>query len=92
MYQNIGKKIMMLAQIIGWLFLVAGVIVFIASFPDKYDGPEVYGWIALGVGVLSFISSWFLYGFGQLVDDVSVIRNAPKEAPKDTVSDELPEL
>lgn len=90
MYSDVGKKIMMLAKVLGGIFLIAGIITTIvfASF----------GWmfsiviIPLIGGALLYTSSWFLYGFGQLVDDVSVIRNAPKEAPKDTVFDELPEL
>ena len=82
MYNNIGKKIMILSKIIGWLLLAAGVIVcFILLSNDinsGWDRPvrakdNIYGWIALATGIAGFISSWFICGFGQLVDDVHTI-------------------
>lgn len=92
MYSNVGKKIMILAQVLGWIFLIGGIIFGITYLSDHTSSNDVLCVIGFVGGPLLFISSWFLYGFGQLVDDVSIIRNAPKEAPKDTVSDELPEL
>lgn len=90
MYDNVGKKIMTLAKVLGWIFLIAGIITAIVFMS--------FGWkffiviASLIGGVLLYVSSWFLYGFGQLVDDVSAMRYAAKEADRDTVSEELPEL
>lgn len=92
MYSNVGKKIMILAQVLGWVLLGAGIILFLVVLFQGRSGNFLTGGIGLAVGIFGFISSWFLYGFGQLVDDVRTIRNTPKEAQKDTISDELPEL
>lgn len=90
MYSNVGKKIMTLAKVLGWVFLIAGLIITVGFVSEKREFLIVI--IPLISGILLFISSWFLYGFGQLVDDVSAMRYAAKEADRDTVSEELPEL
>lgn len=90
MYSNVGKKIMTLAKVLGWVFLIAGLIITEGFVSEKREFLIVI--IPLISGILLFISSWFLYGFGQLVDDVSAMRYAAKEADRDTVSEELPEL
>lgn len=92
MYKNVGKKIMVLAQVLGWILLIAGIISALISLTDSTSRNDWIGGIGLAGGIFCFISSWFLYGFGQLIDDVRIIRNASKETQKDTVSDELPEL
>lgn len=90
MYDNVGKKIMTLAKVLGWVFLIAGIITAIVFMS--------FGWKFFIVitpligGAILYILTWFLYGFGQLVDDVSAMRYAAKEADRDTVSEELPEL
>ena len=89
MYKNVGKKIMVLAKVFGWLFFFVGII---AGLINLDDGNDLVGYVALAIGVVSLISSWYLYGFGQLVDDVKVIRNASTGAKKQAIPDELPEL
>ena len=90
MYDNVGKKIMTLAKVLGWIFLIAGIITAIVFMS--------FGWKFFIViapligGVLLYVSSWILYGFGQLVDDISAMRYAAKEADRNAVSEELPEL
>lgn len=90
MYDNVGKKIMTLAKVLGWIFLIAGIITAIVFMS--------FGWKFFIVitpligGVLLYVSSWILYGFGKLVDDVSAMRYAAKETNQNTVSEELPEL
>lgn len=90
MYNNVGKKIMVLSQICGWLGLAAGIITWIALLADE----NPLGWIALGGGIVSLLSSWFFYGFGQLVQDMHEAKDAKAapEEPKEVVSDELPDL
>lgn len=75
MYNNIGKKIKVLAMILGWVLVIAGLIVaYLKLVANSYMGDDTLGWIALAVGVLGLISSWPLYAFGQLVDDTNAIR------------------
>lgn len=76
MYDNVGKKIMTLAKVLGWIFLIAGLIITEGFVSEKREFLIVI--IPLISGILLFISSWFLYGFGKLVDDVSAMRNASK--------------
>ncbi len=100
MYNNVGNKIMVLAEFLGWLCFSAGIIAWIALLAS---GNILLGWIMLGSGVVVLISSWFLYGLGQLVHDVHEIKDkglasiaAPVSKPatrqKSDISDELPDL
>lgn len=73
MYKNVGKKIMVLAKIQGWLGLIAGIIVFIVIVVNDSDSLPL-GLIFLIAGILLYISTWALYGFGQLVEDVHEIK------------------
>jgi hypothetical protein len=78
MYNNIGKKIMVLSQIIGWLWFVAGTVVGIILLARA----EQIGLVVLVSGVVALLSSWFLYGFGQLVSDIHEMKgNQPASAP-----------
>lgn len=72
-YDNVGKKIMSLAKILGVIFLLSGIFAFIALL--AYDFIAIAFGSLVG-GVLLFISSWFLYGFGQMVDDINAMRNS----------------
>lgn len=92
MYRNVGKKIMGLAQFLGWVCLIAGVIAGIFFISNSYSRDDYFGYIAFAAGIAMFISSWFLYGFGQLVNDVRAIRNAQKDGQMKNIPDDLPEL
>ena len=75
MYSNIGKKIKVMAMIMGWVLLIAGLILaYLKLIENSYMGDDTLGWIGLVVGVISLISSWPLYAFGQLVEDTNAIR------------------
>lgn len=73
--EQVGKKMMVLAQVLGWINLAAGVIAWIYFLVNEVT---VTAWICLLAGVLSFFFSWVLYGFGQMVDDVRDIYYATK--------------
>ena len=90
MYSDVGKKIMGLAIICGWICLICGALIWIIYLTDYSSYNNTVGWIWLAVGVLTYISSWTVYGFGQLVDDVHAMRN--QTTAPDTLNDELPEL
>lgn len=73
MYENVGKGIMLLAKVIGfilfWGGIVTGVILFFAFI-------EYMPWVGLLVAVSGVISSFFtmpLYGFGQLVENSDIL-------------------
>jgi len=76
MYEDIGRKIQRLAQILGWIMLIGGAIAWISYLADgDYEHRNNWiGWVCLVGGLLSYVSSWFIYGFGQLVDDVNALR------------------
>ena len=42
------------------------------------------------IGYASYVSTWVIYGFGQLIDDVSAIRRNTEKV--DDYDDELPRL
>ena len=54
-------------------------------------------WVTLLSGASYYVVSWFIYGFGQLVDDVHAIREkdstpATPEGPSSDFYNNLPEL
>ena len=77
MFDNIGGKIKTLATVVCFLGIGASIIAAIALWAqnDRYTPT-----IALGFGVLiggslaSWIGSFFTYGFGQLIEDATAIR------------------
>ena len=71
MYDNISKKIMLLAKItfiVGAVFSVILGFGLIIAFPDDGVGAIVGIFVMLLGGFLSWVSSWGLYGFGELID------------------------
>lgn len=75
---NIGKNIKDLAQTCGWICLTAGILVAIALWVEG-EGFGV-GLIALVSGFVAFLGAFPLYGFGQLIDDVTTIRKNSESA------------
>ena len=74
MYNDVGNKSMSLAKILGFIFLFSGIIAFIALLASDFSVGIAFS--SLAGGALMFISSWFLYGFGQMVDDINAMRNS----------------
>ena len=78
MFDKIGEKIQKLAIVTCGLGCVASLIGAIALWSaNSYYNPTVFlGFVVLAAGVLvSWISSFFVYGFGQLIDDTEAIRS-----------------
>lgn len=111
MYDNIGKKIQSIAQITGWCALIIGALTWMILLLNGEAEYLWYGyskfvytteddwiaWVSLLTGVSYYIASWFIYGFGQLVDDVHAMREkdstpATPEAPSSNFYNNLPEL
>lgn len=91
MYSNVGNKLRTLARLCGVIGIVCAAICVLAEVITMFD--EFNGIVAVSglvLGLLCVVSSWPLYAFGQLVDDVHAIRDGG--AGKASVSDELPDL
>ncbi len=84
MFRNIGRKIKTLALVLFWISLASGVIAsLIGGIVCFIDGGVAM--IFAGIGIIifgaafSFLVSWigsfFMYGFGQLIDDTEINRH-----------------
>ena len=79
MFNNIGRKTMGLSKFLAWFGIIASIIAGIIvynSVPFYNSESVLFPAIltALLGSLVSWIGSFFLYGFGQLVDDVSALR------------------
>ncbi|MDR0325997.1 MAG: zinc ribbon domain-containing protein [Oscillospiraceae bacterium] len=70
MYNNIGAKIKVLAQVIAWLGIISGVI---AGAVIMSESVGVGFGVMIGGALMSWISSWFMYGFGELIEQTTRI-------------------
>ena len=81
MYNNIGKKIKILATIMGIVEAAAAFMVGVVLLIDSIDwGDEELIPVALLImlvgPVVAWISTWMLYGFGELIDKTcDIARN-----------------
>ena len=69
MFENIGKKIMTLAEVVTWLGIVGSIIYgFVVMAQD--EDLVIVGILTMILGsVGSWIGSFLLYGFGQLIEN-----------------------
>lgn len=77
MFDNIGGKIKKLAKVLCWFGIVASVIwalvTWILAIFDPYMESVGKGFLVLILGCLSsWIGSFFIYGYGQLIEDTSI--------------------
>lgn len=79
MYKNIGKKIKVLAKIIFCIEAVLFVVIGLAALASD----AVAGVFLLLLGpVFAWASSWILYGFGELIENVKEIaERMPNKKP-----------
>lgn len=89
MYYNVGKKIQVLAKILGWVELLLGVVLWLNYLTSGNRGASTIAWICLGAGILCFCFSWVLCGFGQLVCNSDEIKEKLSAVQN---HDELPKL
>ncbi len=83
MIEKIGEKIQVLAIISG--ILSAGVCIFAALICFSKD--DSAGWLYVLAALIAFVLAWPLCGFGQLVEDVSAIRQQLESStPSEAVS------
>ena len=73
MYDNIGGKIKVLAKafsiVVAIISIITGIVVLINDMPL---GISLF--LILAVPIIAWISSFVLYGFGELIEDIGVIR------------------
>ena len=80
MFDNIGGKIKILAQIFVWIGIIASVILGIILCNTDV---EWLGVICIFLGpILCWISSMTLYGFGELIENSLEIKNSVSEIKK----------
>ena len=76
LYENIGGKIKNWAQ---WIFIVETLFSIITGLMLLYDcALDDVWWILLIIicgPLVALVSTWILYAFGELVEDVHAIRN-----------------
>lgn len=77
MFTNIGGKIKTLAKVFCWIGIIASVICAIVLWTQnsRYNPTIALGFGVLIGGVLSsWIGSFFMYGFGQLIEETTCNR------------------
>ncbi len=78
MFTNIGKKIKTLAMVLAWAGIIGSVL---GGIVLMEEADEAVGLLTMLVGALmSWVGSFFMYGFGQLIDntDKLVAQNTPQ--------------
>ncbi len=92
LYGNVGRKLKILAQVCGIIGIVCFLLAFLIELLTMFDAFNGLLLLTMGLlGILCIISSWPLYAFGQLVEDVQLIRSGASKQ-KDAGADELPDL
>ena len=90
LYSNIGDKVCKVAMVCGCIGIVCAIIGFFIWAGNSFD--EIAGLILAAIGVFCLLSSWPLYAFGQITNDVHAMRtSAPAKVSAPQYSD-LPEL
>jgi len=80
MYNNIGAKIKTLAQVIAWVGIIGSVLVGIIMIAQGTGSRGDGSIVGIGVAYLlagpfiSWIASWFMYGFGELIEKTTQIE------------------
>lgn len=89
MFQNSGNKIKTFAIVLFVICLITTLILAItlSIVRDRYgytDGFRFWQFLGISIGgsIVSFISSLFLYAFGDLVEDVSILRSYVNDIKK----------
>lgn len=85
MFDNIGTKIKSLAKIVCWVGIIITVIAGIVMLASGNDISSPIGLVLIVAGPIgSWISSFFVYGFGELIEKTTEIAENTK--PKGVTS------
>lgn len=77
LYENVGGKIKRLAK---WMFIVEAISAFIAGIVLAADTDVLYILLCIVGPIVAWVSSWVLYAFGELVEDVHAMRNKERSS------------
>ena len=76
LFGNVGGKIKVLSYVMFFILAIGAIISGIALMINGYGGLKAMGFgIMAGGPFVAWILCWFLYGIGQLLDDVHEIRD-----------------
>lgn len=101
MFKDVGKNIMRLAKIEGWALFAVCIILAICFLTDKDSyyswmpnrENDIYALYCIILGICGLVSALPLYGLGQLVDDIHVLRNKTVPEKQEVKNDvTLPEV
>lgn len=83
MFNNIGSKIKKLATIMSVLGIVSSITAAIVIWTSIYGGTGALIGIAVAVfgSLLSWVSGFFIYGFGQLIENTDIIAQNSEKKP-----------
>lgn len=83
MFDNIGRKIQGLAKFCCWSGIAVFTIIGIALIAIGDEAATIIGIVIIAVGSLvSWIGSFFVYGFGRLIETNEIIAaNSPNRVP-----------
>ena len=95
MFNDVGKKIMVWAKVLCWIYIIAGIIAFFVYGIQEEEWGIAFACLLGGFAFV--VSAWFLYGFGQLIDDVHEMRYSEKKTEESPIADnsaynDLPEI
>lgn len=95
LYSNIGDKVCKVAIICGGIGIACtciGILTTLIAFANGESDMLIVGPVAAVLGVICLISSWPLYAFGQVTNDVHAIRTSTTEQPLTAKFSDLPDL
>ena len=103
-FNNIGKKIKGLAKVIFWIGFIGSVLaalgggIAVAQVMDCEDNPvailAAIGIFVVGSAIgflLAWIGSFFLYGYGQLIEDTEINRKTNQKILAQLGGEAVPE-
>lgn len=77
LYSNIGNKVCTVAKVCGFIGVVCaaiGLVVTLFAIMDGEDWLLIIGPACMVLGIVSLISSWPLFAFGQITNDIHAMR------------------
>lgn len=90
MFDNIGSKIKSLAKIVCWVGIIITVIAGIVMLASGGDVSSPIGLVLVIAGpIISWISSFFVYGFGELIEKTSEIAENTKPKGATPISSQV---
>lgn len=80
MFENIGRKIKVLAQVVFWVGVIGSCVAGLVILVKMESAIGLL--IMLGGGATALISGWLAYGFGELIDKTTEIAQNANTLPK----------